>query len=402
MYYFAPKVTFFEKSNLSLSGGVLYLSFTGSEGYFGVYYGVGTYGSQKASLTAGLGYSFANEKNAEDPIVMLGIDVQISSRLKFISENWFFSGGTNLNTFGIRFFGEALAADFALMRIPEMESGFPFFPWISFAYNFGTQHMTQQTGDRGIPEPVRYPSPTCRISLHYVPMSSANPYKEKLEQLLGTSSSIQGDDLFDKGDSETSKGTRLSLSAEYSMTDELAVGISISSLGALIGSPATTQLEKSIVGGQSPSYYYGNYNFYAQYSFLSGSAIISYVPFRLFTDDNSTTMRIGCGLGLTEIYVGFKSKLPWGGGDISGLIDKVDTRKMNGVAYASIDKRVTTLLGIGLSVEYFYLQSVNVPETIFETGIIRYDYSTNPPTQTPITDILPVHSINFSEVRIAL
>ena len=37
-----------------------------------------------------------------------------------------------------RFFGENLAADFSLLAlVGEDTSGFPFVPWIGFAYNFG-------------------------------------------------------------------------------------------------------------------------------------------------------------------------------------------------------------------------------------------------------------------------
>ncbi len=40
---------------------------------------------------------------------------------------------------GIRFFGERIAADFALWTSPELldDDLFPFVPWVGFAYNFG-------------------------------------------------------------------------------------------------------------------------------------------------------------------------------------------------------------------------------------------------------------------------
>ncbi|HGY57063.1 MAG TPA: hypothetical protein ENK44_15245 [Caldithrix abyssi] len=61
---------------------------------------------------------------------------------KLISENWIFVGGdVHLLSGGIRFFGENLAADFALIfpLMGEGIKGFPFLPWIGFAYNFGSK-----------------------------------------------------------------------------------------------------------------------------------------------------------------------------------------------------------------------------------------------------------------------
>jgi hypothetical protein len=45
----------------------------------------------------------------------------------------------SVHAFGIRLFGDELAADFALVYIRSGTSpeGFPFIPWIGFVYNFG-------------------------------------------------------------------------------------------------------------------------------------------------------------------------------------------------------------------------------------------------------------------------
>ena len=50
-------------------------------------------------------------------------------------------GDVHLLSGGIRFFGENLAADFALIfpLTGEGIEGFPFLPWIGFAYNFGSK-----------------------------------------------------------------------------------------------------------------------------------------------------------------------------------------------------------------------------------------------------------------------
>ncbi len=151
--YLAPKITFLERNNLYLSTGVLYIRIPDFDDdddneesdedihSAGIIYGVSSYGTEKASLTLGLGYAFGGGEIAKKPVVMLGGEWRASSTIKFISENWFFPNSeVQLLTAGVRFFSERLAADFAFMYPAGGDiSGFPFIPWIGFAYNFGSQ-----------------------------------------------------------------------------------------------------------------------------------------------------------------------------------------------------------------------------------------------------------------------
>lgn len=141
IFYLAPKVTPVEIDNLSLSGGVLYINSTsgGSDGV-GIIYGVTSFGSQRASLTAGLGWGFSGDETADKPIIMLGGELRASNSIKFITENWFPpDSDIAFLSFGIRFFGESLAADLGLIYPAGSRiTGFPFLPWLGFAYNFGT------------------------------------------------------------------------------------------------------------------------------------------------------------------------------------------------------------------------------------------------------------------------
>jgi hypothetical protein len=137
--YLAPKVTPLQRDNFDLSAGVLYIKIPDEQDAAGIVYGVSTYGNEKRSLTAGMGYGFAGGDFAKKPVFMLGGEIRASRSIKWISENWL-SPGENayLLSLGLRFFGERLAADFALMRPLDVDmDGFPFFPWIGFAYNFG-------------------------------------------------------------------------------------------------------------------------------------------------------------------------------------------------------------------------------------------------------------------------
>lgn len=134
--YLAPKVRFTHLENIDLAGGVLYMSVTGHT--FGIAYGVTTIGSSTTALTVGLGWGFVDGELSKTPSLVIGGEAQLSNSVKLITENWF-PPKTNgaLISFGIRFFGENVAGDFGLMRLTESSSeGFPFIPWIGFAYNF--------------------------------------------------------------------------------------------------------------------------------------------------------------------------------------------------------------------------------------------------------------------------
>jgi len=142
IFYFAPKITPLHVQNFDLSAGVLYINALGSDfSGGGIVYGVGTYGSSDHALTVGLGWGFAGGEIANKPILLLGGEIRLSNSIKLISENWI-PPGTDLvvYSFGFRFFGENVAADLGFIRPSKMEtSGFPFIPWLGFAYNFGAR-----------------------------------------------------------------------------------------------------------------------------------------------------------------------------------------------------------------------------------------------------------------------
>lgn len=141
LLYFSPKLHIVGSDQFDLAGGVLFLKVP-FEDMGGIIYSVGSFGKPNSSLTFGLGYGFVGDKVASDPIILLGGEVRISRLAKFISENWFLPGDADFNliSLGIRFFGERLAADFALIYPAGSGiKGFPFIPWLGFAYNFGAR-----------------------------------------------------------------------------------------------------------------------------------------------------------------------------------------------------------------------------------------------------------------------
>jgi hypothetical protein len=74
-------------------------------------------------------------------LLLIGGETQVSNSAKLITENWIFTGGdgTILFSGGIRFFGETLAVDLALITTAEAFEGhgFPFIPWVDFSVFFG-------------------------------------------------------------------------------------------------------------------------------------------------------------------------------------------------------------------------------------------------------------------------
>jgi hypothetical protein len=140
LFYVAPKLTVFQAKDLDLAAGVLYASSTGSGASgIGVIYALGTAGKKSLSVTGGLGWGYSGDGFANRPILMIGAEAQISDSVKLLTENWIPMGSNaKFLSFGVRFFGRNLAADFGLMLPPGSNlGGFPFIPWIGFSYNFG-------------------------------------------------------------------------------------------------------------------------------------------------------------------------------------------------------------------------------------------------------------------------
>lgn len=142
--YMAPKVTILNKPSMSLAVGGIGVVALGSQDTesFGLLYGVSTFGQPHASLTAGLGVGFGDGGFAEHPVMVLGGEYQMSNSVKVLTENYIFVGLKDglLVSGGIRFFGDKLAADIGLFTLPALVTegmGFPFIPWLGFAYNFG-------------------------------------------------------------------------------------------------------------------------------------------------------------------------------------------------------------------------------------------------------------------------
>ncbi len=140
-YYLLPKYTVVNGERTKFAIGALagLLPFGSNDGdriSAGLLYGVGTTGNKDSNLSLGLGWGYAGDDLATNPVVMLGGQGRVSRRISLISENWIFpiDGGTEgVYSYGLRFLGEGLTVDLAFIS-PFGEN--VTLPWLGFAFRF--------------------------------------------------------------------------------------------------------------------------------------------------------------------------------------------------------------------------------------------------------------------------
>lgn len=141
-FYFTPKIGLktTEKSNFAAGALIIKIPDWGDDDdspTVGILYGVGTWGTPEGSFTAGFGYGFVDSDFADKPMIMLGGEKRLSRRTAFVTENWILPGVEQpLVSFGIRFFGEGLSVDLALINTIGEDTFFPGIPWLDFVFNF--------------------------------------------------------------------------------------------------------------------------------------------------------------------------------------------------------------------------------------------------------------------------
>lgn len=137
----APKFTFPLSPRVGVGAGFMYLTLTKEDGSLKLFYAVTTIGDDRSAITLGAGVPIVADAEEGGFILLAGAERQISNSVKLISENWIISAEETAVLFsgGVRFFGERLAVDIALMTMKEAfeEGGFPFIPWVDFSVFFG-------------------------------------------------------------------------------------------------------------------------------------------------------------------------------------------------------------------------------------------------------------------------
>jgi hypothetical protein len=134
IFYFTPKIGASFSDQIHVAAGLLLAGTGGGTG--GIGYGVATLGDGDRSFTVGLGYGFAGGDIESKPLVMLGGEKRVSRRVALVTENYILpiSDDNVVYSFGIRFMGEKLTTDLALVNV--VGSGIIGVPYVDFVFAF--------------------------------------------------------------------------------------------------------------------------------------------------------------------------------------------------------------------------------------------------------------------------
>jgi hypothetical protein len=139
-FWVTPKLQVYEGNRVQLAAGVFHV-LNVDDGYFGIAYGVATFGDADRALTVGAGWSYWPRDQYDPPdartgsaIVMVGGERRVSRRVKLMTEDYVFSDGAILSG-GVRFIGDRLSADLGL-AVPVGVEETVVFPVVNFVWLF--------------------------------------------------------------------------------------------------------------------------------------------------------------------------------------------------------------------------------------------------------------------------
>ena len=139
IYFLTPKYSTQVSENVRVGVGVLYGKVSDDIGGFGVGYGLVTYGNPEHNATLGLGFGFFDGEFSGEPVITLSGMTRLSRRISLVTENWFFPADVyrGIISYGIRFFGETMSVDLALVNNEEFSEVFPIgIPYVDFVVKF--------------------------------------------------------------------------------------------------------------------------------------------------------------------------------------------------------------------------------------------------------------------------
>ncbi|MFM6956943.1 MAG: hypothetical protein ACKOX1_10410 [Ignavibacteria bacterium] len=139
IYFLTPKYSMQVAENVRVGVGVLYGKISDDIGGFGVGYGLVTYGNPEHNATLGLGFGFFDGELSGDPVITISGMTRLSKRISLVTENWFFPADVyrGVISYGIRFFGETMSVDLALINNEDFSEVFPIgIPYVDFVVKF--------------------------------------------------------------------------------------------------------------------------------------------------------------------------------------------------------------------------------------------------------------------------
>lgn len=132
-FWITPKLQLYGGDRTQLSVGVL--QGFGGGATAGIAYGVATTGGKAGSLTGGAGVAY-NDSGGRSFVMMVGGDRPLRRNIKFVTENYLWNSGNGVISGGVRFFGDRLSADLALVAPLGGEVTGIVFPLVNFVYLF--------------------------------------------------------------------------------------------------------------------------------------------------------------------------------------------------------------------------------------------------------------------------
>ena len=139
IFFLTPKYSTQISENVRVGVGVIYGNLTLYIGGFGVGYGLVTYGNPEHNATLGLGFGFFDGEFSSDPVITISGMTRLSRRISLVTENWFFPADVyrGVISYGIRFFGETMSVDLALINNEDFSEVFPIgIPYVDFVVKF--------------------------------------------------------------------------------------------------------------------------------------------------------------------------------------------------------------------------------------------------------------------------
>ncbi|MFQ5605704.1 MAG: hypothetical protein ACE5HS_20745 [bacterium] len=140
IFYFTPKIGVQSSKDVSFAVGALLIALPDIDNdspFAGILYGGATFGTSDKSLSVGLGYGFVDDDFADKPMLLVGGEARVSRRVSLVSENWVLPGVEDaIISYGVRFFGEKLSVDLALLNTLGEDFFFPGLPYVDFVFNF--------------------------------------------------------------------------------------------------------------------------------------------------------------------------------------------------------------------------------------------------------------------------
>ncbi len=144
IFFITPKYTFPINEKWNAGAGVLYVNSSVSDDFtgLGIGYGIVTYGNRDNNATFGTGFGYVDGGVSGKPVFTLSGMKRLSQKTSLVTENWIVPTDNSyygVYSYGIRFMGEKLTVDLALLNSPDIARDVLIIgiPYVDFVVKFG-------------------------------------------------------------------------------------------------------------------------------------------------------------------------------------------------------------------------------------------------------------------------